>query len=149
MVLLRNFRDSDAEMLQQKHSVQMTLEETKAMIADWNKKDHASRYFEMFAIIRDEELVGLISLYQLSESMVSCGPEIFACYRRQNIGGEAMMLAMEVAKGKGYKMVLQQIRVDNTASIALHNRIGFETDGYIYRNKKGNEVLIYAKSLLR
>lgn len=42
---------------------------------------------------------------------------------------------------------MQQIRADNVASIALHNSLGFETDGYVYTNKKGNEVLIYIKVL--
>ena len=57
------------------------------------------------------------------------------------------MLAMDIAKSKGYKVVMQQIRADNVASIALHNSQGFETDGYVYTNKKGNEVLIYIKVL--
>jgi hypothetical protein len=42
---------------------------------------------------------------------------------------------------------MQQIRADNVVSSALHNSLGFETDGYVYRNKKGNEVLIYIKVL--
>lgn len=58
-----------------------------------------------------------------------------------------MILAMEVAKNKGYKLVSQQIRVNNTASIALHNKLGFETDGYTYKNKKDNDVHIFIKLL--
>ena len=112
------------------------------------KKEYKEKYFEMFAIVKNEEMVGCISLYQHSENVISCGPEIFDAYQRQGVAKEAMSLTMDIAKSKGYKVVLQQIRADNVASIALHNSLGFETDGYIYRNKKGNEVLIYLKSLV-
>ena len=102
----------------------------------------------MFAIVRDEEIVGRISLYQHSANVISCGPEIFEGYCRQGVAKEAMVLAMDIAKGKGYKVIMQQIRTDSVASIALHNSLGFETDGYVYKNKKGNEVLIYVKALI-
>ena len=101
----------------------------------------------MFAIVKDEEIVGRISLYQHSANVISCGPEIFEGYCRQGFAKEAMLLAMDIAKSSGYKVVMQQIRADNVASVALHNSLGFETDGYVYRNQKGNEVLIYIKVL--
>ena len=147
MVLLRNFINDDAEAFQKKQSMHIPLGEIKAMIAQWSEKMHGGKYFEMFAVIKDGELVGSISLYQLSESVVSCGPEIFEADRKKGIGREAMLLAMEIAKNKGYRIVSQQIGRNNAASIALHNKLGFETDEYIYRNKKGNEVLIYLKAL--
>ena len=46
---------------------------------------------------------------------------------------------------KGYKIVSQQIRTNNTASIALHTKLGFETDNCIFKNKNDNEVSIYFK----
>ena len=147
MVFLRNFINDDAEAFQQKQSMNISLDEIKAMIAKWGEKVHADKYFEMFAVIKDGELVGSISLYQLSKSVVSCGPEVFEAYRKQGLGREAMLLAMDIAKNKGYRVISQQIERTNAASIALHNKLGFETDEYIYRNKKGNEVLIYLKAL--
>ena len=147
MITLRNFLDSDAPIFQEKHSKHLSIEEIRDMFRKWNKKEYEGKYFEMFAIVKDEDIVGRISLYQHSENVISCGPEIFEGYRRQGFAKEAMLLAMDIAKGKGYKVVMQQIRVDNVASVALHNSLGFETDGYVYRNKKGNEVLIYIKVL--
>ena len=125
----------------------MSLYEIKELLAKWQEKKFKDKYFEMFAVIKDKEIVGMISLYQHSKNVISCGPEIFASYRKQGIAGEAMLLAMEIAKNKGYKLVSQQIRVNNTASIALHNKLGFETNGYTYKNKKGNDVQIYIKLL--
>lgn len=148
MIVLRNFVDDDAATFQEKHSKHLSIEEIRDMFRKWNVKEYEGKYFEMFAIVRDKEIVGRISLYQHSENVVSCGPEIFEEYRRQGLAKEAMTLALDIAKSKGYKIVLQQIRVDNVASIALHNSLGFETDEYVYRNKKGNEVCIYLKSLV-
>lgn len=147
MISLRNFTNDDAEVFQQKQRMNVSLDEIKAMFVKWGEKAYAGKYFEMFAVIKDGEIVGSISLYQLSKSVVSCGPEVFEAYRKQGIGSEAMLLAMDIAKNMGYKLVSQQIGQNNAASIALHNKLGFETDEYIYRNKKGNEVLIYVKPL--
>ena len=147
MIVLRNFRDTDASIFQEKHSRHLSLEEIQELFRKWNLREYEGKYFEMFAIIKDEDIVGRISLYQHSENVISCGPEIFEGCCRQGFAKEAMGLAMEISKNKGYKVVMQQIRTDNGASIALHNSLGFETDGYVYRNKKGNEVLIYVKVL--
>lgn len=139
--------DSDATEFQQKRNVNMSISEIKELFAKWKEKEIEGKYFEMFAVIKDDEIVGMISLHKHSESVISCGPEIFECYRKQGIAEEAMKLAMDIAKSKGYKLVSQQIRIDNTASIALHNKLGFETDGYAYKNKKGNDVAIFIKLL--
>lgn len=147
VIFLRNFTIDDADVYQKIYGGDMALYEIKAMFLNWKTKEYAGKYFEMFAVIKDEEIVGSISLYQHSESVISCGPTIFEPYRRQGIGKDAMLLAMDIAKSKGYKAVLQQVRIDNMASIELHNKLAFETNRYIYKNKKGNEVLIYIKLL--
>ena len=147
MISLRNFMDEDTIEFQQKRNVNMSMNEIKDLFAKWQEKEFEGKYFEMFYVVKDNEIVGMISLYKHSESVISCGPEIFECYRKQGIAEEAMMLAMDIAKAKGYKLVSQQIRLDNTASISLHNKLGFETDGYIYKNKKGNDAVIFIKLL--
>ena len=148
LIILRNFLDSDVTIFQEKHSKHLSVEQIKDLFQQWNKKEYEGKYFEMFAIVKDEDIVGRISLYQHLENVISCGPEIFQGYCRQGFAKKAMTLAMDIAKTKGYKVVMQQIRKDNVASVALHNSLGFETDGYVYRNKKGNEVVIYLKTLM-
>lgn len=148
MISLRNFCDNDAVIFQKNYYKAISLEEIKEMFSKWNEKEYDGKYFEMFAIVKDQEIMGHISLFHHSENVIACGPEVFHCYRRQGVAKAAMMLAMDIAKSKGYKIVSQQIRVDNVASIALHQQLGFETDGYVYRNRKGNEVLIYLKTLV-
>lgn len=147
MVTLRNITFDDLEVLQ-KHGYQnMTYEDIQKMISQWNQKEYQGKYFEMFAIVVGVDVVGTISLFQHSESVISCGTEVFECYRKNGFGKESMILALQIAKQKGYKIVSQQIRKNNEASIALHRSIGFESNEYAYVNEKGNEVFVYLKAL--
>lgn len=147
MVTLRNFTGNDAQILQQFSFRDLSVEQIEGVIAQWSKKTYQNRYFEMFAIADEENVVGTISLYQLTDSVITIGPDVFTAYRRQGFAKKAMPLACELAKAKGYKIALQQVGVDNAASIALHKALRFETDGYEYTNQKGNQVLIFVKSL--
>lgn len=107
MIALRNFVDSDAPIFQEKHSKHLSIDEIRDLFRKWNEKEYEGKYFEMFPIVRDEEVVGRVSLYQHSENVVSCGPEIFEEYRRQGFAKEAMTLAMDIAKRQGYKVIMR------------------------------------------
>lgn len=148
MMLLRNFEKEDASELQKYGYSEISVEQVEALICDWSKKQFGGKYFEMFAIVSDEKIVGTVSLYQHSSEVVSIGPEVFVEFRRQGFAKEAMMCACQMAREKGFKIVLQQIRTNNAASIALHRSLGFETSGLVYTNSKGNDVSIYLKCLI-
>ncbi len=60
---------------------------------------------------------------------------------------DAMVQMLEYAAKKGYKIILDQVRKDNLASIRLHKKLGFESDGYVYLNEKNIDVLLYLKLL--
>ena len=148
MILLRNLKKEDASELQERGYSDLSKEQVEALICDWDKKQFNGKYFEMYAIVSDEKIVGTISLYQHSSEVVSIGPEVFCEYRRKGFAKEAMICACQMAKEKGFKIVSQQIRTNNAASIALHCSLGFETSGQIFTNAKGNQVSIYLKSLI-
>ena len=147
MILLRNFKKEDALELQEHGFPDLSTEQVEALICDWSKKQFDGKYFEMYAIVVDEKIVGTISLYQHSSKVVSIGPDVFCEYRRKGFAKEAMISACQIAKEKGFKIVSQQIRTNNTASIALHRSLGFETSEHVFTNAKGNQVSIYLKSL--
>ena len=147
MVILRNFIKEDALNLQKSRYPDLSIEQIEILICEWNQKQVNDKYFEMFAILFDGNIVGNISLYQHSAEVISIGPEIFESYRRKGFAKEAMIYACDIAKEKGYKIVSQQIRINNIASVALHSSLDFETDGLIYTNAKGNQVLTYSKHL--
>ncbi|MBO5897738.1 MAG: GNAT family N-acetyltransferase [Clostridia bacterium] len=148
MILLRNFKKEDASELQEYGYSDLTTEQVEALICDWDKKQFNGKYFEMYAIVSDEKIVGTISLYQHSSEVVSIGPEVFCEYRRKGFAKEAMICACQIAKEKGFKIVMQQIRTNNAASIALHYSLGFETSELVFTNAKGNQVSIYLKCLI-
>ena len=147
MILLRNFKKEDASELQKYVYSDLSTEQVEALICEWYKKQFNGKYFEMYAIVSDEKIVGTISLYQHSSEVISIGPEIFCEYRRKGFAKEAMICACQMAKEKGFKIVSQQIRTNNAASIALHCSLGFETNELVFTNTKGNQVYIYLKCL--
>ena len=147
MVTLRHFSETDAAFLRRTLHNDMTEEDFRDTIISWNTFEFQGRYFEMFAVVNDDKIVGMISLYQHSESVASIGPEIFPAFQQKGFGKEAMKLALETAKQKGYKIAAQQVRCNNTASIALHESLSFETDHYEYINRNGNKVFLFYKAL--
>ncbi len=148
MISLKNFTIADAPILRLHMYSDMSIEQIEALICEWQRKEFNGKYFEMYAIWHDKTVVGAISLYQHSKEVISMGPEIFSAYQRKGFATQAMRLACDIAKEKGYKIVSQQIRINNEPSMALHKSLGFETNDMIYINAKGNQVFIYLKSLV-
>ena len=147
-VCLRQFDIDDAELLRANQMSDATIEEVKEIIESWKSKTYQGKYFEMFALTVNDIVVGSISLYGREDKIASIGAEIFPDERGKGYAAEGLKLVMEKAKDKGYLLAQDQIRTDNAASIALHEKLGFETDGYVYKNSKGRDVLIYSKCLI-
>ena len=126
----------------------MSLESTSKLIMQSSSELYEDKFFKMFVVLNEQVCVGMISLYEHSSSIVSIGPDIFKKYRQRGYATEAMKAAMDIARAKGYKIVCQQIRTNNNASIKLHTKLGFETDNYVFRNRNNNEIVLYIKSLI-
>ena len=139
MITLRNFAEADALDLQRNKYRHKTISEVQDMIREMNRKCYNDKYFEMFAVVHKGSIVGMISLYEHSKWVVSCGPEIFASECRKGYGYEALLQTLLIAREKGYKIAVAQIRTDNLASIALHKKARFEME-HEYVNSKGNAV---------
>lgn len=132
------FADSSYELLPEK-----TL---RQMIAESVSQKHRDKYFELFAVIEDGQCVGFVSLYGDEKEAVSLGPEIKPQHRKQGIAFTAMGQALTYAKQQGFARAVAQVRTDNAASIALHNKLGFCLRKE-YLNKKGNAVFGFEKAL--
>ena len=147
-VCLRQFEYDDAELLRVNQMPDASIEEVRKIIESWKTKAFEGKYFEMFALTVNDNIVGSISLYGRGKTIVSIGAEVFPDERGKGYAAEGLKLVMEIAKEKGYQLAQDQVRTDNAASIALHEKLGFETDGYVYKNAKGSDVLIYSKCLI-
>ena len=145
MVTLRHFTREDAEPVRAGLYPDMTGADIRAMIDAWNTRVYQGRYFEMFAVLSGQGIVGCASICGRSRSIASLGIEIFAAERGKGFASEALAILSEYVAEKGYRMILDQVRADNAASVRLHEKLGFETDGCVYRNRKGHEVVLYMK----
>ena len=147
MIVLRNFNYKDIPVLQEHGYDGYSRDGLKDLIAQWNSKLYEKLYFESFAIDNGGEVVGYASLYQRSKSIVSCGVEIYEDYRLKGYASAAYGELLDYAKEHGYKIAVAQVLADNVASIALHNKLGFECENYEYINRKGNKVYYFIKTL--
>ena len=147
MITLRHFTENDAELLQANQLYNKSKEEILSLINEWKTNSYNGKYFEMFAVVNDTTVIGSISLYEHSPSVASIGVEIFADQRRHGYAADAMRLLLTYAREKGYQIIQQQVRTDNLSSIRLHEKLGFETDGYVYVNQKGHGIILYLKAL--
>ncbi|MBQ7146317.1 MAG: GNAT family N-acetyltransferase [Lachnospiraceae bacterium] len=145
MLTLRHFEQEDAETLRSFLYPDMTIPDIQDMIRQWNTFVHADRYFEIFAVLSEKRMVGTVSLYEHSRNMVSAGAEIFRDEQGKGYGAQAMILLEKVTKEKGYRLILNQVRTDNGASLRLHEKLGYERDSSIYCNQRGHEVYLYIK----
>ena len=147
MINIRHFTEEDAAIIQQKQYQDIPITEIRKMISEWETNTCQGKYFEMFAITADNTIAGSVSLYEHSKSVASVGVEIYPDQRRNGYAAEGMRLIMNHARDLGYRIIQDQVRTDNQASIALHNSLGFETDGYVFRNAKDKDVLLWLFSL--
>lgn len=146
MISLHPVNHKDGNLFADSSYETMPSELMREMIDASLAKMHDGSFFELFAVMDDALCVGFVSLYGLSDTEISCGPEIKPQYRKQGFAYHAVTLAMKYAKQIGYIKASAQVRRDNTASVALHHKLGFHVCGEGI-NKKGNPVFWFEKGL--
>ena len=146
MISLRPFARSDAPTLAAKQYPTLGEAQILSMIDEWSTRQHGGNFFEMLAVTCGGEVVGSVSLYSRHEGIASFGVEIFAEYQRRGHAFDAVRLLLGHAQSLGYSVITSQVRKDNTASVALHAKLGFVPD-HEYVNARGHEVYFYIKPL--
>ena len=146
MIFLQPIARNDADLFRDTPYAAMSPDAMDKMLRESLSKSHDGKYFELFAVMDGDICVGIISLFETAPQEISCGPEIKPQYRQQGYGYLAVRTALERANLLGYTKAVAQIRQDNTASIDLHEKLGF-TLCRSYINKKGHPVLAFEKLL--
>lgn len=146
MIYIRPIGCNDKPLFQDTSYAATPTNSMDKMLAESLVKSHDGKYFELFTVMDDNICVGFVSLYETATGEISCGPEIKPQFRQQGYGCLAVSIALERANLLGYTQAVAQIRQDNTASIALHRKLGFSHGGS-YINKKGHRVLTFKKEL--
>lgn len=145
-IKLRKFNSGDAYLLQKHQFQKMRIKDIEDMIALWNKNSYDGRYCEVFASEYDGTLAGWFSMAALPNGRISIGPTVFEPYRRKGIACTVMKDLLDTAKKNGYSYAEAQIRPNNTASIKLHEKLGY-IKGKKIINRNLNEVFVYTKEL--
>lgn len=125
---------------------EMSVEEKRGMIQESVRKEHNGSYFELYAVYDGDLLVGFMNLYAHAAHLISVAPEIKRTQRRRGYGYQGMLLALQLARDAGYTAAIAGVREDNPASIALHEKLGFEL-GSNCLSKNGKPMRIYVKVL--
>ena len=124
----------------------MSMEERKQLIDESINQVHNGAYFEFLVVYHGDTVVGFMNLFAHSPHIISCGPEIKDGFKRKGFGFSAETMALDYAKSRGYTIAVGAVNDTNTASIALHEKLGFEMDRK-YVNQKGRTIRIYIKAL--
>ena len=124
----------------------MSRDEKVQMIDESAREAHGGAYFQMLAVYEDENVVGFTNLFALSSHIISIGPEIKEHLRGKGYGYLALMQTLEYAQNRGYSIAVAQVREDNAASIALHEKCGFEIGTHCL-SRHGKPIRIYIKRL--
>lgn len=146
MIFIRPVRCDDKNIFGDTSYGAMSSESMEKMLHESLAQSHSGRYFELFAVMDDAICVGFVSLYETASGQISCGPEIKPQYRQQGYGYLAVRTALERANLSGYTKAIAQIRQDNTASIALHQKLGY-TQCRSFLNRNGHSVFEFQKTL--
>jgi len=133
-------------MLLREYCPNRTLAECLEMIAAWDTLEYEGKYFEMVAVLVDGEVVGSVSLYDHGEDTIGPGPEIWQSARQKGYACAAMTQALAHAKAKGFTKAEGMVRIDNAASIRLHEKLGYICKETVV-NRKGNTVHLFEKLL--
>ena len=124
----------------------MPLKQKEAMITASINKIHNNMFFEFLVVYKNDIVIGFINLYAHSKHIISCGPTIKKEFQNTGFGFAAETLALKYAKEKGYTIAVGGVKEKNTASIKLHEKLGFELDRK-YSNNQGRTIRLYIKSL--
>lgn len=146
MIYLKPIKDGNVNDLDGTDYGAMSLEERRQMIAASTNAVHNGAYFEFLVVYDGGTVIGFMNLYAHSRHIISCGPEIKQEFRRKGLGALAETMALDYAKSKGYTVAVAGVDDTNAASIALHEKLGFELDRR-YTNERGRTIRLYIKAL--
>lgn len=146
MIYLKPVTLDDLDSLSETDYEKMREEEKNSMITESQQQEHDGRFFELLRVWDDDQIVGFMSLFAQSEHVVSIGPQIRESFRVKDYGRQGELLALKYAHDIGFDTAVSWVRHDNTASIRMHEKLGFKIQQNDYiRNVK--QYIIYTKEL--
>ena len=146
MLCLTPISSGNISDLEDTSYAEMSDDDKRRMVRESCDKQHNGAYFELFSVSDDGQIVGFMNLYARSARIISIGPEIKKRFQKQGYGYCAETLALEHARKMGYSIAVANVREDNAASIALHEKLGFAVDAHCL-SEHGKPIRVYIKAL--
>ena len=141
-IVLRRFVQEDAKYLSEVYEERLTKRQAEKTIENYEKsyQDKEEVILGIFGK-EDEQLKGIIEIYDIHESELSIGYMIVEKYRHQTYAKNSVyLLTKKLIEDYGITCIHANCHVDNIYSIRVleHNgyeRLGQEEDEYVYAYK--------------
>lgn len=141
-IVLRRFVQEDAKYLSEVYEERLTKRQAEKTIENYEKSYHDKDEVILGIFGKeDEQLKGIIEIYDIHESELSIGYMIVEKYRHQTYAKNSVyLLTKKLIEDYGITCIHANCHVDNIYSIRVleHNgyeRLGQEEDEYVYAYK--------------
>ena len=141
-IVLRRFVQEDAKFLSEVYEERLTKRQAEKTIENYEKSYHDKDEVILGIFGKeDEQLKGIIEIYDIHESELSIGYMIVEKYRHQTYAKNSVyLLTKKLIEDYGITCIHANCHVDNIYSIRVleHNgyeRLGQEEDEYVYAYK--------------
>ena len=141
-IVLRRFVQEDAKYLSEVYEERLTKRQAEKTIENYEKSYHDKDEVILGIFGKeDEQLKGIIEIYDIHESELSIGYMIVEKYRHQTYAKNSVyLLTKKLIEDYGITCIHANCHVDNIYSIRVleHNgyeRVGQEEDEYVYAYK--------------
>ena len=142
---LRPIAKSDIKLLDKFSYGTMSEQEKQKMIEESVSKMHEGKYFELFLVFQNAKCIGIMNVFEHTECIVSVAPEILESERHKGYGFESLIAVLSLMYEKDYTIAVADVAIDNTASVKLHEKLGFERERTY--QKVGKEFALYIRTL--
>ena len=141
-IVLRRFVQEDAKYLSDVYEVRLTKRQAEKTIENYKKsyQDNDEVILGIFGK-EDEQLKGIIEIYDIHETKLSIGYMVVEKYRHQSYAKNSVyLLTKKLIEDYGITCIHANCHVDNIYSIRVleHNgyeRLGQDEDEYVYEYK--------------
>ena len=124
--IYKNWVNTDRMLSQLRLNMCKSKKDVETLVGIWNENIYQGRYFEVFLITSDDNNIGLISIYEIADDTISIGITIDKLHWNKGYGTEAFRYTLIKCKDLGYSNVESSTLADNSASIKIHEKNGFQ-----------------------
>ncbi len=128
--------------------------EREAFPTPWSEEDFRQEFRKPYsyfwvAVNKEGEVIGYICFWLVADEMQLANLAVQKAWRRRGIGQSLLRLALKVARLRGARRAILEVRENNLPAIRLYRRLGFQIEGVrrAYYRDTGEDALLMGLSL--